>query len=252
MPVAVVEAETLYSYLGAIQDISTDVGQGLWYRGVGAESYSLVPSLYRNPQDAHVLQEVQLNLIREFSSKSILMHHGSGPDDHVWRTLTHMQHYGVPTYMLDWSTSPLVALYFAISAALQDKRDEPALVYCLHPEKWNQQARAGVLTNPVRDLSELSFYGLLPGCINRTDPIAFWPHHSNPRIQRQQGTFVVFGNDKTGMESTVLAGNLRAIRIPNGNLTSLFSELQLLGISATSIYPDLYGLSFELRHKYGI
>lgn len=52
-----------------------------------------------------------------------------------WLTL--MQHYGLPTRLLDWSESPLVALYFALSSDEDAKAD--AAVWVLNPMKLNKK-----------------------------------------------------------------------------------------------------------------
>lgn len=48
-----------------------------------------------------------------------------------------MQHYGVPTRLLDWSENPLVALYFAVEN--KDKETDAA-IWMLRPNKLNTHA----------------------------------------------------------------------------------------------------------------
>ena len=48
-----------------------------------------------------------------------------------------MQHYAIPTRLLDWTENPLVGMYFA----LQDydaKRKQAAALWCMYPQELNK------------------------------------------------------------------------------------------------------------------
>ncbi|MCB5383968.1 FRG domain-containing protein [Blautia glucerasea] len=66
--------------------------------------------------------------------------------------LTMMQHYGLPTRLLDWSESPLVALYFALS---EKKDDIDAAVWIMNPMKLNKKVGYGEYVPPI-DYKSLS------------------------------------------------------------------------------------------------
>lgn len=79
-----------------------------------------------------------------------------------WLTL--MQHYGLPTRLLDWSESPLVALYFALSSDEDAKTD--AAVWVLNPMRLNKKVGYGEYVPPI---SYDSLRGDLEGAFSNHD-----------------------------------------------------------------------------------
>ncbi len=74
------------------------------FRGQSDKDWNIQASLFRNVDIArseHELLDKYLNKFPEFSSQSMI------------NTFADMQHYGIPTRLIDWSTNPLIALFFA-------------------------------------------------------------------------------------------------------------------------------------------
>jgi len=89
-------------------------GPELIFRGVTNKDHSLVPSIGRHNRkntDNNILA-LEEALIAEFKRLSIPELDLLPNNDFEWMFLA--QHYGLPTRLLDWSTNPLVALYFAV------------------------------------------------------------------------------------------------------------------------------------------
>jgi len=59
-----------------------------------------------------------------------------------WDWIFLMQHYRAPTRLLDWSESPLVALYFALVDKLQE--DSDGALWCMDPIALNRIANGTV------------------------------------------------------------------------------------------------------------
>jgi hypothetical protein len=110
-------AQTLRDYTELLEAIKPAADAPVWFRGVGNASYELFPSLYRHPSKKNVAELIELegNLLTRFRHRNIP--YQDRPPGNDRELLFLMQHYGVPTRLLDWSENPFIALYFAITAA---------------------------------------------------------------------------------------------------------------------------------------
>ena len=81
-------------------------GRELFYRGHSNSNYMLLPSIMRNSKwlihERDMYNEALIECPDEFADCSTHLDY-----------LVHMQHYGIPTRLLDITRNPLVALYFA-------------------------------------------------------------------------------------------------------------------------------------------
>jgi len=122
------------------------------FRGQGKADWFLQPSLARHIEVSKVspqawrLQEERIRRIFERKSHLFISDRPSN-DELEWLAL--MQHYGVPTRLLDWSRSPLVAAYFATESCQSHKERRPladACVWALAPGKLNEMnVREGLI-----------------------------------------------------------------------------------------------------------
>lgn len=229
-------------------------------------SHQLKPSLYRHKGARSIEDLMQLEklLVERFRQRSIPFHSRSISDPWEWLFL--MQHYGVPTRLLDWSESPLMALFFAVTSAKHKlgAKEKPvfsgdAAIWVLDPVQWNKKAvdlrsfAGAVLTaddananayKPIGDINTMKPF-----------PIAIYGAHNSQRIVAQRGVFVCFGKDTHPMEVTFMherfpAGCLRKVTIKRGRLPHVYEALKRHGLTDSVVFPDLDGLAREIKREY--
>ncbi len=259
---------SLPEFLELVEGFQTSVKESLWFRGCGRASYKLLPSLYRH-KDAKTpnqVAELERKLMARFRQRSLPYHTRSLDKD--WNTLFFMQHYGIPTRLLDWTENPLIALHFALIGAPYKRSakgaisfNEDATVWILDPEKWNQRAldyqsyAGGSLTPGDEALNgyapnNSSFSGM------NKFPVSLYGEHNSPRIVAQQGVFTIFGQIISPMEKMYAdhqfpKDSLVRITIKKTIIDSMRKSLLRHGITESVVYPDLEGLAMEIKRSFG-
>ena len=103
-----------------------------WYRGCRNKTHGLKPSLYRHRTKTKIEEVIALEteITTRFVQRSLPFLQRSLTDD--WDKLFLMQHYGVPTRLLDWTENPFVSIYFALVSASEPKTTDASLWIQLH------------------------------------------------------------------------------------------------------------------------
>ncbi|MCF6094284.1 FRG domain-containing protein [Microaerobacter geothermalis] len=226
----------------------------LWFRGQKSDTYSLLPSIYRNPY--HV--ELEYELISRFKARAIPFLDRLPQTDWEWMFL--MQHYGVPTRLLDWSEGALIALAFAVQVRKEKHKNHGAVVWALDPIALNQfsidthEHSVGLILN-MNDYQVIERnYSIksqeVPDILL---PVAIVGPQNNRRIVAQKGVFTLF-SPKGGatMETFEKAPEfLSKLYIPQESVQRIERELYDLGITETSLFPDLDAVAREIVREVG-
>lgn len=207
----------------------------IWYRGQSNEKWNLISSFERSNNSAsekHILTIFKQNA-------TLLLDHQKIKDDFDWLFL--MQHYGVPTRLLDWSESPLVALYFSVN----ENYDEDGALWILLPIELNKTCNV-VFSDPCEipsfDYDYLNNYH--PNTIaleNSTKlyPVATIATRNSKRMQAQLGVFTIAHRAEAPIEEIGDKKHVWRYIIPKECKKDILDELKLIGFSKFQLFPEL-------------
>lgn len=222
-----------------------------WFRGHGNAAWALDPGWYRLPPPGTGVGDAWYNertLLVDFKLRA--PRYIDLPPRSDWEWLFWMQHYGLPTRLLDWSESSLIALYFAV-------RDHPgtgdAAVWVLNPWQLNKQS-LGDYEIPDAGSPRVAAWGPVQdgGRLEAGPPVAIKPVHASPRIAAQKGFFTIHGTVRGGLErfARYRSGGrpgLVKLVIPAGRVVGIKSDLEVAGVTETTIFQELDGLAREIK-----
>lgn len=242
-----------------------------WFRGHAQESWALKPNLFRR-DDYSKGAEIALNLkCRNMARRFVEAPQET--DFSAW--LGFMQHHGLPTRMLDWTESSLNGLYFAVEQWETYKKNwrrwpwfDP-IVWIMNPHAFNwvslksSQVPRSSLTEQVGNSRD--GYSPAYGCYNifpafgvhvdgyeEPGPMAIEPPYVHPRMQVQLSRFTVHVNHKESIQSQfanteiATANFIVGIRINKAYAQQILRELRDMGISRSTLFPDIEGLTHDM------
>lgn len=211
----------------------------LWYRGQTDARWSLVPSAHRRHP---VLEKEFANHFR-LRAPSIASDCPNHKDLPGWLPL--MQHYGLPTRLLDWTESLLVAAYFSTEEVVDASA---ATLWMLAPGNLNTQSIGYI----VPFLTDERVLPLVSGAFGDTNVkqehsfLAVLAPRSDSRMAAQLGNYTIHSCREPLNQGANADQYLARVLIPNEAKLEIQRELNIAGVRRSQLFPDLGNLAAEI------
>lgn len=246
----------LSDYLRWIQDCYERLSfnrRPLFFRGHADKQWLLLPAVFRNSiyDERTIILDYKQAFVKDCDYLSSME-----------RILIEMQHHLIPTRLLDWSISPLVALFFACSSKESDDKD--AIVYALNP--WDSYKKLKPNKSVPTYYQEIMRQARLCAALNWTfeeickfvkvkfnydinsreleEPLPIIGRYMDERVKTQQGCFTLWGTNKLKLDLfTIYKSNLNSFEIAAKYKPEILRILARLGVCEFTVFSDLEGMS---------
>lgn len=267
-------AHSIDEYLNIVKDVKSK--QRIWFRGMSNANWTLTPSLFREKRPigleysggnaingklyrkSQAIMKSDFGVLDKFKKKYIELYPQKSKNYNLIDFLYIMQHYDIPTRLLDFSTNELIALYFSVTKDLKSKNslkeeeidfwdndgfsDNGSSIHCINPFFSNEMCNGETTIINIDNVDDIdSLYELrFPLCVTT--------NNNDPRIKAQDGVFMLYGIEYPSFDSRdIFIPEITKIFIPNQLRADIKYELKnMYNIHHSTVYPDLKGLSIEI------
>ena len=206
-----------------------------------SDDYPLLPGALRLDKSGNrkYSKRVIRNFLDQFKINSY--QHLTNPWDikNEIEWMLYAQHYGVPTRLMDFTTSHIVSLLFAVEKSFQDDRENDAVVYFLNPSKLNDKTKEQTTIINISGDDKISSEG-------HDGPFVIQGRKLNSRIDAQKGMFVLFQDNDEPLNEYLDDDILKKVIICGEEKKNIIASLYSMGISFTHIYPELGSVAKDI------
>ena len=213
------------------------------YRGMAEQSWDLIPSLNRVCGHDLSLETQVFRSFRKYGYAELAEYSG------FWKLLPVAQHHGLPTRLLDWTYSPLVAAHFATEDTSCYDRD--GVIWCLDVTDFRKFMPAPLVRKLADTGSNIFTVGMLEKVIPDFDKMRE-PSSMIDRIANQYALFSVVSDPSVLLSDILKTQHIpcRKIVIPKETKLEIRDKLDYINISERMIYPGLDGVCRWITRRY--
>jgi hypothetical protein len=242
--------ESLEDFLGEISRFGGRGPAQTYFRGQGEPVKQLMPSIGRRHDYAGksvtFTGKEERSLLKRFR-RYAYEYFKRVPTE--WETLFLARHHGLPTRLLDWTSNPLVALYFAAS----HENDEFARSARESRErKLEVDGTVWAIATREDGREDLDVFAEKPSPLEVRGIRVVHPVNPSPRVTAQSGVFTLHGDpwadlvkcagQKYADEDLDLA-RLKRWTVPSRSKAGIILDLERVAINSRTLFPDLDGLA---------
>lgn len=266
---------TVQEFIGEVFGIEQGGDREVFYRGhSNKKKYKLEPSLFRRDEEGNYLYKDSEHLLY----RELLVSNSADfqADIYTLDSLVRMQHYSLPTRLLDITSNPLIALYFASrSSGSEDgeviifsmkrkdvKYFDSDVASCIanlarlpqsekdeiifKEEGFNDQRPVKRLIHFIREEKPFFEAAIIPDDLRKI--VCVKGKQSNDRISSQSGAFILFGLDSIFDEDGT--SEIMVNRISVTNKGSILAELDYLNINESTVFPYIENSAKYVASKF--